>query len=254
MATHFGVQVSTLAFPKIHLEHADLRNQGDFQSFDHSDALEVLRDVSEFYPRVSSTLKYAYVEEVICHLSLLEDVDTRQRFVASEIIKVLNLELIPYKGSESSRISFFENLQSINQYAEQLKFLMADGAPEFLASNMAQRFPNASVDLIKKISRASWQRFNRIQEMRVMPEFDDVPDAKESLDYRDSGLGSSIKTKSNILDSSNNSVVSYRSFMNNDAKSTTLPQMPETVKSEGQFLCFVCEKTIKGITGEAQYR
>ncbi|TGO12692.1 hypothetical protein BTUL_0084g00510 [Botrytis tulipae] len=226
----------------------------DFQSFDHSGALEVLRNVSEFYPRVSSILKYAYVEEVICHLSLLEDVDTRQRFVASEIIKVLNLESIPYKGSESSRISFFENLQTINQYAEQLKFLMADGAPEFLASNMAQRFPNASVDLIKKISRASWQRFNRIQEMRVMPEIDDIPDAKESLNYRDSGLGSSIKTTSNILESSNNSVVSYRSFMNKDAKSTTLPQMPETVKSEGQFLCFVCEKTIKGITGEAQYR
>ncbi|TGO54720.1 hypothetical protein BCON_0103g00330 [Botryotinia convoluta] len=132
---------------------------------------------------------------------------------------------------------------------------MADKAPEFLASNITQRFPNASVDLIKKISRASWQRFSRIQEMRAMPEIDDIPDAKESLHYRDSGLGSSVKTTSNILNpSSNNSVVSYRSFMNNDAKSITLPQMPETVKSEGQFLCFVCEKTIKGITGEAQYR
>ncbi|KAF7953924.1 uncharacterized protein EAE97_001322 [Botrytis byssoidea] len=226
----------------------------DVQSFDHSNALEVLRDVSEFYPRVSSILKYAFVEEFICHLSLLEDIDTRQRFVASEIIKVLNLESIPYKGSESSRISFVENLQTINQYAEQLKLLMADGAPEILASNMAQRFPTASVDLIKKISRASWQRFNRIQEMRVMPDVDDIPDAKESLNYRDSGLGSSTKTTSNILESSNNSVVSYRSFINNDAKSTTLPQMPETVKSEGQFLCFVCEKTIRGITGEAQYR
>ncbi|TGO32217.1 hypothetical protein BHYA_0339g00080 [Botrytis hyacinthi] len=236
------------------VEHADLQNQDDDQSFDHSDALEVLRDVSEFYPRVSSILKYAYVEEVICHLSLLEDVDTRQRFVASEIIKVLNLESIPYKGSESSRMSFFENLQTINQYAEQLKLLMADGAPEILASNMAQRFSTASVDLIKKISRASWQRFNRIHEMRVMPDIDDIPDAKESLNYRDSGLGSSIKTTSNILESSNNSVVSNKSFMNNDAKSTTLPQMPETVKPEGQFLCFVCEKTIKGITGEAKYR
>ncbi|TGO68059.1 hypothetical protein BOTNAR_0031g00480 [Botryotinia narcissicola] len=226
----------------------------DVQSFDHSNALEVLRDVSEFYPRVSSILKYAFVEEFICHLSLLEDIDTRQRFVASEIIKVLNLESIPYKGSESSRISFFENLQTINQYAEQLKLLMADGAPEFLASNMAQRFPTASVDLIKKIIRASWQRFNRIQEMRVMPDIDDIPDAKESLNYRDSGLGSSTKTTSNILESSNNSLVSYRSFINNDAKSITLNQIPETVKSEGQFLCFVCEKTIRGITGEAQYR
>ncbi|TGO71040.1 hypothetical protein BELL_0627g00020 [Botrytis elliptica] len=226
----------------------------DTQNLEHSDAWKLLRGVSELYPRVSSILKYAYVEEVICHLSLLEDKDTRQRFVASEIIKVLNLESTPYKGSESSRISFFENLQTINQYAEQLKFLMADEAPEFLASNMAQRFPNASADLIKKISRASWQRFNRIQEMRVMPEIDDIPDAKESLHYRDSGIGSSMKTASNILNSSNNSVVSYRSFMNNDAKSITLPQMPETVKSQGQFLCFVCEKTIIGITGEAQYR
>ncbi|TGO22172.1 hypothetical protein BPAE_0179g00110 [Botrytis paeoniae] len=226
----------------------------DAQNLEHSDAWRVLRDVSEVYPRVSSILKYAYVEEVICHLSHLEDRDTRQRFVASEIIKLLNRESLPYKGSENSRISFFENLQTINQCAEQLKFLMADGAPEFLASKMAQRFPNASVDLIKKISRANWQRFNRIQEMRVMPDIDDLSDAKESLDYRDSGLGSSMKTTSNIPESSNNSVVSYRSFMNNDAKSTTLPQMPETVKSEGQFLCSMCEKTIKGITGEAQYR
>ncbi|KAK6612140.1 hypothetical protein H4I96_01353 [Botrytis cinerea] len=226
----------------------------DTQNLEHRDAWKVLGDASELYPRVSSILKYAFVEEVICHLSLLEDKDTRKRFVASEIIKVLNLESILYKGSESSRISFFENLQTINQYAEQLKFLMADEAPEFIASNMAQRFPNASVDLIKRMSRANWQRFNRIQEMRVMPEIDDIPDAKESLHYRDSGLGSSMKTSSNILNSSNTSVVSYRSFMNNDAKSIILPQMPETVKSQGQFLCFVCEKTIKGITGEAQYR
>ncbi|KAF7961168.1 hypothetical protein EAE96_000835 [Botrytis aclada] len=226
----------------------------DAQNLEHSDAWRVLRDVSEVYPRVSSILKYAYVEEVICHLSLLEDRDTRQKFVALEIIKILNLESIRYKGFESSRTSFFENLQIINQYAEQLKFLMADEAPEFLVSNMAQRFPKASVDLMKKISRASWQRFNRIQGMRVIPGIDDLPDAKETLGYQVSGVGSSAKSTSNILESSNSSVVSYRSFVNNDAKSTRLPQMPETVKLEGQFLSFLCEKTTKGIIGEAQYR
>ncbi|KAM0142407.1 hypothetical protein ACHAO1_001277 [Botrytis cinerea] len=224
------------------------------QDFDHSDALDMLRDVSVVYSRVSSILRYAYVEEVICHLSLLEDIETRQRFMASEIIKVLIRESLPYRGSENSRIGFLENLQTINQYAEQLKLLMAETAPEFIAGKMTQHFPSASEDLIRKISQEMWKRFKRIQEIRAMPEIDDIPDAKESLNYRDSGLGSSVKTTCNILESSNNSVISYRSFISNDTKSIPLPQMPETVKSEGQFLCFVCEKTIKGITSEAQYR
>ncbi|KAF7888618.1 uncharacterized protein EAF02_003159 [Botrytis sinoallii] len=124
----------------------------DTQNLEHSDAWKVLRGVSELYPRVSSILKYAFVEEVICHLSLLEDKDTRQRFVASEIIKVLNLESTPYKGSESSRISFFENLQTINQYAEQLKSQLIKKEPESLTGKMTQRFSDTTVDLVEMIS------------------------------------------------------------------------------------------------------
>ncbi|KAM0123995.1 hypothetical protein ACHAP3_010700 [Botrytis cinerea] len=142
----------------------------------------------------------------------------------------------------------------LNTESQSLKLLMAETAPEFIAGKMTQHFPSASEDLIRKISQEMWKRFKRIQEIRAMPEIDDIPDAKESLNYRDSGLGSSVKTTCNILESSNNSVISYRSFISNDTKSIPLPQMPETVKSEGQFLCFVCEKTIKGITSEAQYR
>ncbi|TEY85695.1 hypothetical protein BOTCAL_0013g00030 [Botryotinia calthae] len=155
---------------------ADLRNQDDVQEFSRSDALEVLMDVSGVYSRVSSILKYAYVEEVICHLSLLEDIDTQQRFVASEIIKVLNRESLLYKGSEKSRIGFLKNLQTINQYAEQLKFLKAETAPEFIAGKMTQRFPSASGDLTRETSQAMWQKFKRIQEIHGLPEIDTSTD------------------------------------------------------------------------------
>ncbi|TGO92309.1 hypothetical protein BPOR_0006g00490 [Botrytis porri] len=135
----------------------------DVQTLERSDAWRVLRDVLDFYPRVSSILKYAYVEEVICHLSLLEDGDTRQRFVASEIIKVLNLEPIPYKGSE--------RLTAAVELAASLR--------KKLLEERRQRLPIYE-------TRARSQRPNKSQETSDKSETDCAPTVKRSSGYQDS--------------------------------------------------------------------
>lgn len=119
---------------------------------------------------------------------------------------------------------------------------------------MAYSFPTATVDLIEKISLASWQRLKRIQEMRAMPAIDDVPETKESLGFQDSGIGSSIETTCDVRKSSKASIATYKSFIETNTKSITLPQMPGTVNSKSQFLCFVCQKTIEGVSSERQWR
>ncbi|KAM0166479.1 hypothetical protein ACHAQE_001563 [Botrytis cinerea] len=158
------------------------------QGFDHSDALDILRDISGVYSRVSSILKYAYVEEVICHLSLLEDIDTRQRFMASEIIKVLNRESLPYRGSENSRIGFLENLQAINQYAEQLKSQLNKKTPESLTGNMTKCFPDATIDLVEMtsphgIQPVSQKAINSSTFYQTLPPKTSRPDTLTAFEY-----------------------------------------------------------------------
>ncbi|KAI9648605.1 hypothetical protein NHQ30_003242 [Ciborinia camelliae] len=121
MAMSAALRVSKMA-RRLGTEDSSVGVQND----KNIDAWKVLRDISKVFSTVSSPLKYAYIEEVICHLSLLKPTDTRQRIAASEVIKVLPREPPIYEGPASSRRNFLENFQTIDQYREQLKNVSAD--------------------------------------------------------------------------------------------------------------------------------
>ncbi|OBT39150.1 hypothetical protein VE00_09683 [Pseudogymnoascus sp. WSF 3629] len=119
---------------------------------------------------------------------------------------------------------------------------------------MRDRFPHATVDFIERIGAANWHRLGLKGPDDVMEITVDTAASK----FQDSGLGSSLGSElssNHILDipQDTRSVVSIRSFMETEQGATTLQSMPPE-DSEGNRICYICQKTLKDVHHESQWK
>jgi hypothetical protein len=76
-----------------------------------------LREISGRFHEVSDSLKYAFLEETMCFLSVLDPGDTAQTSHASEVVNTLSqYSISDYKGTTASEKNFQENLEALHHY------------------------------------------------------------------------------------------------------------------------------------------
>jgi hypothetical protein len=226
-----------------------------------------LKKAVKNFDALSDTLKYECIEETVCLLSTLEPKDIPQIPQASDVVKILSRYCIDtYQGSNSSGVNLLQNMEEIQRFKSKLNLFSLSGPQLFYCRKMRERFSSATVPLVEKVGSANWQRFKRIKEMRetieevqVEARIPPAPLPAKSV-FQDSGLGSSIGSDPMLVEPSPEqipevarSITSIRSFMSHQEGATSLPPIPaETPK--GERTCFICEKSIKDIKNESQWR
>ncbi|CZR52914.1 uncharacterized protein PAC_02791 [Phialocephala subalpina] len=208
------------------------------------------------FDKLSDILKYECIEETVCLLSVLEPNQIAKIPEASHIVKTLtDYRVSTYKGSTPSRLNLHRNLEELKRFKSKLNLFSISGPQIFYCRKLREKFPPASVQIIEKVGSANWQRFKRIKEIREMV----VPDKVEPQTlapaksvFQDSGIGSSLKTDS-IVPKAARSVASIRSFMSCEEDAMLLPPVPPAT-STGERSCYICEKSIKDVENELQWR
>lgn len=117
---------------------------------------------------------------------------------------------------------------------------------------ISRRFPDAEQDLVERLAKASWHRFQRVQsekEHNAALDEQEVQDrdgklqpalSERASDFYDSGLGTSLGTRSSYADTT----MSYR--RNSDKSlSTRIPPLPTEAKEGKLFECVACGKNIR---------
>jgi hypothetical protein len=223
-----------------------------------------LNDAVKSFDEISDIFKYELIEEVVCFLSLLEPKDSAKIPQASEVVKTLsNYRISTYKGSPASRLNLHQNLEELNRFKRKFNLFSISGPQLPYCRKLRERFLPASVQIIEKAGSANWQRFKRIKEMREMEDETELeakaPTLAKSV-FHDSGLGSSLGSDPMQIDLAlqpslkvARSVTSFRSFMSHQEEATVLPAMPPEAPN-GERSCYICEKSIRGIKNESQWR
>lgn len=223
-----------------------------------------LNDGVKIFDEVSDILKYEFIEEVVCFLSLLEPKDIAKVPQISEVVKTLgNYRLSTYKGSPASRLNLGQNLEELNRFKRKFNLFSVSGPQLLYCRKLRERFPSASIEIIEKAGSANWQRYKRIKEMREMEDNAEI-EAQAVIHpksiFHDSGLGSSQAldpTQKELahgpLPKAPRSVTSFRSFMSLQNRAASLPTMPlET--TDGERICYICERSINGVKNENEWR
>ena len=203
---------------------------------------------------LSDTLKYESIEETVCCLSNLEAKDIPHLPQVSEVVKILNCYRIEtYRESTSSKVNLVQNLAELQRFQNDLNIYSTTGPQLYYCRKMRERFPSATVRLVEKVGSANWQRLQMIKEMRERAqEIEDKAYAAE----KDSGLGSSIGSdpQANLEHHQKaRSITSINSFMSFKEGATFLPPIPAET-SNGERKCFICERPLKGVDNESQWR
>jgi hypothetical protein len=229
---------------------------------------ERLRSAIANFGQAPDSLKYECLEEVICFLSALDPADISRNSQAVDVVKILSkYHEYEYRGSPIERENFLENLEALKEYRNKLNLFFFSGPQLYYCKKMRDRFPHATVQFVEAVGAANWQRFQRIKEMREeVQTADEVGDedqgpiySSESI-FHDSGLGSSLGSESkqsgmpatqvrNVA----RSVTSIRSFMGYEEGAIKLPPMPAE-NSVGERICIVCQRVLKDISNESQWK
>lgn len=178
---------------------------------------------------------------------------------ASRIIKTLtDYRMTTYKGSTPSKLNLHRNLKELKRCKNKLNLFSISGPQLSYCRKLRERFLPASVQIIEKVGSANWQRFRRIKDIRevVVPDEVEPPtSAPAKSAFPDSGIGSSLKMDSIISSppEAARSVTSIRSFMSCEDGAMILPPVPPATLT-GERICYICEKSIKNIENESQWR
>ncbi|OBT83137.1 hypothetical protein VE02_07230 [Pseudogymnoascus sp. 03VT05] len=205
----------------------------------------------------TDSIKYECLEELVSFLSVLKPRDKPPQIF--EIVKVVNnYHIEEYKGSADSKKNLVSNIESLQLYKNELNLFTILGPQLHYCRKMRDRFPHATVDFIERIGAANWQRFQRIQGLMEPVNVMDVTVDTAASKFQDSGLGSSLGSElsgNHILGIQQDakSVVSIRSFMGKEQGATTLQSMPPE-DSEGNRICYICQKTLKDVHHESQWK
>lgn len=218
---------------------------------------ERLRHVFSQFDVATDPIKYECIEELVSFLSVLKPGDKPPQIF--EIVKVLNnYNVEEYKGSADSKQNLISNIESLQQYKNELNLFTILGPQLHYCRKMRDRFPHATVDFIERIGAANWHRFQRIKGLVEPVDLMEVTMDTAESKFQDSGLGSSLGSElssNQVLDVPQDarSVVSIRSFMETEQGATTLQPMPPE-DSAGNRICYICQKTLKDVHNESQWK
>lgn len=131
------------------------------------------------------------------------------------------------------------------EYHDQIPTLPAlekRNAHDYYADLISAKFPQASPDLVDRLGKANWSRYQRIQAERILnasAEAQDIPQfgaasVLAGSKFHDSGLGSSSAA----------TTVSYISSLT-DGNRPRIPPLPEEARKGQPFDCDVCGKKIR---------
>lgn len=218
---------------------------------------ERLGRVFSQFDMATDSIKYECLEELVSFLSVLKPRGKPPQIF--EIVKVVNnYHVEEYKGSADSKKNLVSNIESLQQYKNELNLFTILGPQLHYCRKMRDRFPHATVDFIERIGAANWDRFQRIQGLKDPVDLMEITVDTAASKFQDSGLGSSLGSDlsgNHMLDipQDTRSVVSIRSFMETEQGATTLQSMPPK-DSEGNRICYICQKTLKDVDNESQWK
>lgn len=225
-----------------------------------------LNNAVKNFDEISSILKYECIEEVVCLLSVLNPKDIAKTPQISAVVRILsNYRIGTYEGPAASRLNLHQNLEELQQLKDKLNLFSVEGPQLSFCRKLRERFLHASIQTIEKVGSANWQRFRRIMEVREMDEETETETKAQVLthaksSFHDSGLGSSLGSDPMQIDSAPQSarkiarsVTSIRSFMPSQDNEISLPAMPDETPN-GERSCYICEKSINGVTSETQWK
>lgn len=222
-----------------------------------SEDWERLGHVFSHFDMATDSIKYECLEELVSFLSVLKPRDKPPQIF--EIVQVVNnYHVEEYNGSADSNQNLASNMESLQQYKNELNLFTILGPQLHYCRKMRDRFPNATVDFIERIGAANWHRFQRIKGLMEPIDLMEVTVDTAASKFQDSGLGSSLGSElsgNQILDMPQyaRSVVSIRSFMEIEQGAATLQSMPPK-DSAGNRICYICQKTLKDVHHESQWK
>ncbi|KAL3295441.1 Ankyrin repeat protein [Colletotrichum asianum] len=125
------------------------------------------------------------------------------------------------------------------------------------SDRIANRFPVAQAELVERLARANWDRFQRIQlekernivnrdDERVAQEADLTTPTETGSAFQDSGLGTSLRTGSRYAET----VMSYKQ---DNGHSIKIPQLPPEAKNGTPFCCLACGRRVR-IRGDTMWK
>lgn len=125
------------------------------------------------------------------------------------------------------------------------------------SDRIANRFPVAQAELVERLARANWDRFQRIQlekernivnrdDERVAQEADLTTPTETGSAFQDSGLGTSLRTGSRYAET----VMSYKQ---DNGHSIKVPQLPPEAKNGTPFCCLACGRRVR-IRGDTMWK
>ncbi|KAF3800991.1 hypothetical protein GCG54_00010268 [Colletotrichum gloeosporioides] len=117
---------------------------------------------------------------------------------------------------------------------------------QYYSDHIRYRFPDAELELVDRLGRASWNRFLRVQESKKTTENDIKtedggtlpPQTEKGTHFHDSGLGTSLATRSAYAETA----MSYKQ-KNQNSTSVKIPPMP--TNAGNAFECSICGRQVK---------
>lgn len=138
------------------------------------------------------------------------------------------------------------------EYRDQIPTLLTfekRNAHDYYADLISTKFPQASSDLVDRLGKANWSRYQRIQAERIAnasAEAQDIPQFEAASvlagsKFHDSGLGSSIPAQTTYAAT----IVSFISSLT-DGNRPQIPPLPEEARKGQPFDCDACGKKNTG--------
>lgn len=137
------------------------------------------------------------------------------------------------------------------EYRDQIPTLLTlekRNAHDYYADLISNKFPQASPDLVDRLGKANWSRYQRIQAERIANASAEAQDISQfeaasvlaGSKFHDSGLGSSIPAQTTYAAT----ILSYISSLT-DGNRPQIPPLPEEARKGQPFDCDACGKKIR---------
>ncbi|PVH81787.1 hypothetical protein DL98DRAFT_530840 [Cadophora sp. DSE1049] len=208
---------------------------------------------------VANELKLEFVEESMCHISLMYEDLTQLPRAEAVMTNLSRISLEHYSGSESSMQILNCYMAALQSYREEFNLFSVTGPHLHFSRLIRDGFPSASISLIERIGTANWNRFNRVKELplRINISMGDpcttdgrTIAGKSEGTFVDSALGSSLQTASRRA----RSQISYLSVGSAiEGSLENFPPIPIESAKGKTFECPICCKRLRGIVSAAQW-
>ncbi|KAF2005195.1 hypothetical protein P154DRAFT_560119 [Amniculicola lignicola CBS 123094] len=148
-------------------------------------------------------------------------------------------------ADEPEETTFIDNPSQRNAY-------------DYYADLIVVKYPKADIELAKRLGKANWERYQRMQLERSrniktsatmgLPEIPETSASKSRIadsDFRDSGLGTSLPAPSTSYAAT---IISFVSSISGRRDKIPIPPLPLEAKNGEPFECLACGKMIAART------